>query len=45
MSSVSSHSESVVPTCAPNTTAIPCISDISPELTNPTTITVVAEDD
>ena len=44
-SSVSSHSESVVPTCAPATTAIPCISVINPELTNPTTITVVADDD
>ena len=41
-SSVRSQSESVVPTLAPNTTATPCTSVITPELTNPTTMTVVA---
>ena len=33
----------VVPTLAPNTTATACGSSISPALTNPITITVVAE--
>ena len=41
---LSSHAVTVVPTLAPMMTLMACRSVISPELTKPTTITVVAEE-
>ena len=41
----SSHEVTEVPRLAPIMTPIDCLSVISPEFTNPTTMTVVAEDD
>ena len=41
---LSSHAVTVVPTLAPMITLMACRSVISPELTKPTTITVVADE-
>ena len=41
---LSSHAVTVVPTLAPMMTLMACRSVISPELTKPTTITVVADE-
>ena len=42
---LSSHAVTVVPTLAPIMTLMACFRLIMPELTKPTTITVVAEED
>ena len=42
---LSSHAVAVVPTFAPMITPHACASCISPELINPSTITIVADDD